>query len=265
MLCYFMMILFVTALTETSETSTGSCKDMLQGYLTGQLTSALGAYQVEALRREFKSFTEVIEKSMKMFKEKVTADVERSQDARNSSIVYTRWGKKTCPSSAELVHSGYVGGSHYTHPGAAVEPLCLPRDPEWGIYKDGNDASRAYVYGGEYETYSYTGYMSTILEHDVPCAVCLTRNRSLVEMFPARKTCYAGWKMEYHGYLMAGYHGHKAATQYTCVDHHPDTLHGGQGDKNGRLFYMVEAQCGSLKCPPYVEGRELVCVVCSKE
>ena len=54
-------------------------KDMLQGYLTGQLASALGAYQVEALRREFKSFTEVIEKSMKKFKEKVIDDLERSQ------------------------------------------------------------------------------------------------------------------------------------------------------------------------------------------
>lgn len=79
MLCYSMMILFVTAQAETSETSTGSCKDMLQGYLTGQLTSALGAYQVEALRREFKSFTDVIEKSMKVFKEKVIDDLERSQ------------------------------------------------------------------------------------------------------------------------------------------------------------------------------------------
>ena len=27
-------------------------------------------------------------------------------DAGNSSVVYTRWGKKTCPSNAELVFSG---------------------------------------------------------------------------------------------------------------------------------------------------------------
>ena len=76
MLCYSMMIIFATA---QAETSTGNCKDMLQGYLTGQLTSALGAYQVEALRREFKSFTDVIEQSMKKFKEKVIDDLERSQ------------------------------------------------------------------------------------------------------------------------------------------------------------------------------------------
>lgn len=54
-----------------SEENYGSCKNILQGYLTGQMSSALGAYQVEALRREFKSFTDVVEKSMKTFKENV--------------------------------------------------------------------------------------------------------------------------------------------------------------------------------------------------
>lgn len=64
---------------------------------------------------------------------------------------------------------------------------------------------------------------------------------------------------------MAGYHGYKAGSTYTCVDSYPDTVHGGHADKNGYLFYTVESRCGTLKCPPYVEGRELVCVVCSKE
>ena len=64
---------------------------------------------------------------------------------------------------------------------------------------------------------------------------------------------------------MAGYYKHTAGTKYTCVDSHPDTLHGGQSDKHGRLFYLVEARCGSLKCPPYVEGRELSCGVCSTD
>ena len=54
---------------------------------------------------------------------------------------------------------------------------------------------------------------------------------------------------------MAGDFTHSAGTQYTCVDSHTDSLHGGQTDKNGRLFYLVEARCGSLICPPYVEGK----------
>lgn len=64
---------------------------------------------------------------------------------------------------------------------------------------------------------------------------------------------------------MAGYYLQEAGTTYTCVDNKPDTLHGGSTDKDGKQFYLVEAVCGSLKCPPYVKGREIVCVVCSKE
>uniref|UniRef100_K1QZL2 Short-chain collagen C4 n=1 Tax=Magallana gigas TaxID=29159 RepID=K1QZL2_MAGGI len=203
-------------------------------------------------------------------KPKLTAAMKASFDptgpeTKNSSVVYTRWGKKTCPSNAELVLSGYTGGSWYDHKGAAVDLLCLPRDPEWGIYTDGDDDSRARVYGAEYETHASPGYIRTFYQHDVPCAVCLLRNKSVVKMFPARKSCYKGWKLEYNGYLMAGYHGQLASTMYTCIDEHPDTLHGGHANKNGYLFYSVEARCGSLKCPPYVEGRELVCAVCSME
>nr|XP_022292603.1 short-chain collagen C4-like isoform X3 [Crassostrea virginica] len=182
-----------------------------------------------------------------------------------SSVVYTRWGKETCPSGAELVLSGFTGGSWYDHRGAAVEPLCLPKDPQWGVYKNGVDKWRAFVFGAEYETQTFTGSTVSLQHHDVPCAVCLTRGRSVIKMFPARRTCYSGWKLEYQGYLMAGYHSFPAGTQYTCIDSNADTLHGGQSEKNGMLFYYVEARCGSLKCPPYVEGRELTCVVCSKE
>lgn len=247
------------------ETNNESCKEMLQGYLTGQLSSVLGAYQVEALRREFESFSNDVKKTLKEVKEKPVADTQLSQEKRNSSIVYTRWGKDSCPSNAEQVLSGYVGGSYYAHTGAAVNPLCLPKDPEWGIYKDGTDGSKAYIYGGEYETITVPAHLKTLSQHDVPCAVCLVRNRSVVQMFPARKTCYVGWKLEYNGYLMAGYHGYNAGSTYTCVDEHPDTVLGGQADTEGYLYYTVEARCGTLKCPPYVEGRELVCVVCSKE
>ena len=63
MLSYFPLLMIFAEIR--AETNTGNCKDMLQGYLTGQLSSALGVYQVEALRREFKSFTEVIEKQVK--------------------------------------------------------------------------------------------------------------------------------------------------------------------------------------------------------
>lgn len=70
----FIMFVLILAVVQ-SEEKAGGCKDMLRGYLTGQLSSALGAYQVEALRREFKTFTNVIEKSIKEFKENVETEL----------------------------------------------------------------------------------------------------------------------------------------------------------------------------------------------
>ncbi|XP_078330425.1 uncharacterized protein LOC111103477 [Crassostrea virginica] len=273
-----LLVLHISGIWASSNNT--SYKDLLQGYLTGQLSSALGSYQVEALKREFKSFTGLMEKKFEEFKEKIDHKMNenkgknqacnessniKNEKYRTSSVAYTRWGKKTCPSGAVLVHSGFAGGSFYTHSGAAVDPLCLPRDPEWGIYKDGTNGGKAYVFGAEYQIDMKNDYMSSVYEHDIPCAVCLVRHRSVAKMFPGRKTCYKGWKLEYNGYLMAGYHGHTAGTMYSCVDSQLDTLHGGHTNKNGRLFYLVEARCGSLKCPPYVEGRELICAVCSKK
>lgn len=257
------VVIFVLIFVATpAETNSGNCKDLLEGYLAGRLSSEVGGNQVEALRREFKTNQE---KAIKELKEKLEADIHTLKATRNASVVYTRWGKKECPTDTEIIHSGYVGGSHYSQSGGAVEPLCLPRNPEWGIYKDGTKGGKAYIYGAEYETSELSGYMRKLHDHDVPCTVCLRRNKSAVKMFPARKTCYKGWKLEYRGYLMAGYYRNSAGSKFTCIDTNPDTLHGGHAQKDGYLFYLVEAQCGSLKCPPYVNGRVFVCVVCSKE
>jgi hypothetical protein len=79
--------------------------------------------------------------------------------------------------------TGFTGGSHYTHKGAAVEPLCLPRDPEWGTYKDGMDGHKAYIFGAEYEIDTGNS-MHSVHNQDVPCAVCLIHHRSLVTVLP---------------------------------------------------------------------------------
>lgn len=62
---------------------------------------------------------------------------------------------------------------------------------------------------------------------------------------------------------MSGYHAAKSASKFTCVDEDPDFVTGGKAGGYGYLLYNVEARCGSLKCPPYVGGRELTCAVCS--
>ena len=63
--CLVCVTIFVTVRTETC---TGCCKNMLHGYLPGQASSALGTYQIEALKREFISFTGLILESMNTIK-----------------------------------------------------------------------------------------------------------------------------------------------------------------------------------------------------
>lgn len=72
----FLLMLLVEA---QADITTGSYKELLQCYLSGQLSFALGACQAEALRREFKSFADVIEKSMDDFKGKTEADFKKKQ------------------------------------------------------------------------------------------------------------------------------------------------------------------------------------------
>ncbi|XP_078698972.1 uncharacterized protein LOC144926242 [Branchiostoma floridae x Branchiostoma belcheri] len=181
--------------------------------------------------------------------------------------VYIRWGRKTCTDNtgAELVYSGVAGGTHYTHPGGGTNYQCLPTDPQWGRYQNGVQGWKAFMYGAEYQLNTNIPFGSTSLHDDnVPCAVCYVPTRGSKLMIPARNTCYSGWTREYRGYLMASHYSHAGSKEYVCVDEQPEAVPGGHANHDGALFYPVEARCGSLPCPRYVEGRELTCVVCTK-
>ena len=118
------------------------------------------------------------------------------------------------------------------------------------------------MYGTEYdETFSQS---QARRDDDVPCAVCQAKSAISVMMIPAKTTCPVGWTVQYSGFLGAGYYGHPAASQYICVDKHPDHFEGGGANLNGKLIYSVRGFCGSLPCPPYQNNRILPCVVCSQ-
>ena len=187
-----------------------------------------------------------------------------------SGSAYVRWGRNNCSGNGtELVYSGYAAGSDYRNTGGAANYICLSPDPIWGHYNDAHDAAGT-VFGVEYQFEgAMPGYDTTTFFHkkvhdeDAPCSVCRSR-RSTVIMIPGRNHCYIGWTLEYKGYLVSSYYGHTAAGEYVCLDDHPDVIPGGHTNQDGKLFYLVEGRCGSLTCPPYVDGRELTCVVCSK-
>ncbi|XP_071133228.1 uncharacterized protein [Mytilus edulis] len=174
-------------------------------------------------------------------------------------VVYTRWGRKDCAGdNTDLVYTGISGGGHYTETGRAAEPVCLPHDPINGNVLSSD--AHASVYGMEYEG-SLGG---SLHDKDVPCAVCRANHVTSKVMIPGKTTCHVGWRKEYSGMLVAGYHGHISPSSYFCVDQHPDVLEGGLANDNGYVIYPAIAKCGSLKCPPYVPDTRINCVVCTK-
>ena len=120
---------------------------------------------------------------------------------RSGGVVYTRWGKTSCPnvSGTELVYAGRVGGTWWNHKGGAANYLCMPDDPDYLSYQSGVQGY-SYVYGVEYE--SNSGPLSAVQDHNAPCAVCHASTRAAVTMIPAKTRCPSTWTLEYSGYLM---------------------------------------------------------------
>ena len=179
-------------------------------------------------------------------------------------VVYTRWGRTTCPNitGTQLVYAGRAAGSRHTHKGGAANYICLPSDPSYLQYTSGYQSHRDYIYGSEYES-DQNGPLSSVHNHNVPCVVCYVSTRETVLMIPARTTCPSSWTREYNGYLMAGRYSHYR-TMYECIDQNPESVSGSIGDASEALFYHVEATCRGIACPPYTAGRELACAVCTK-
>lgn len=220
-------------------------------------------------RLEKKSIEHEAHLSKRAFRKNYTI-IETSTAA---GAIYIRWGRSVCQRPSMRVYEGVAAGQYYTHTGGASNVLCLPKDPLWGNFTSAAETS-AYIYGAEYELSNYkalgkNGVFSTknaqsLHDHNMPCAVCETKNPSSVIMLPARDQCYAGWNPEYTGYLMAGHYAHKGRGTYICVDKDAEADPAGYRDENGALFYPVQSSCGSLICPPYVQNKELTCAVCTK-
>ena len=85
-------------------------------------------------------------------------------------------------------------------------------------------------------------------------------------MIPAKTTCPSNWMTEYSGYLMSAHH---AIIIELCMSvwtsKNAESLPNGGGNQNGAGFWRVEVDCNYwIPCPPYVEEKELACIVCTK-
>ncbi|XP_052787777.1 short-chain collagen C4-like [Mya arenaria] len=198
-------------------------------------------------------------------------DIATLSSSPKGGSVYTRWGRTTCPANGtDLVYTGFTAGSIYTEQGAA-DYLCLTSQPLWGVFDDSPQTFSAKIYGTEYQFFEQ-GYQQAGSEffgkdlhnHDAPCAVCRTSRETTI-MIPGRNQCFEGWTKEYAGYLVSGeWSGSVSGDNYACLDANAEVVTGDYQANMGKLMYTVEAVCGSLRCPPYVQYREITCVVCSK-
>ena len=124
-----------------------------------------------------------------------------------------------------------------------IDPLYLPPNPQYLKTLSGYQGY-ARLYGTEYQITSGS-LINHVNDHNVPCSLCQAYGRTNKIMISSRYECPPGWNTEYYGYLMAGYYGHKAATQFTCVDSRSlEQVPGSKTSTNGKLFYNVEAHCG---------------------
>ena len=183
---------------------------------------------------------------------------------RNGGVVFTRWGRTTCPTTndTELLYKGKAAGSCHDQTGGGANYICLPNQPEFLSYTPGVYQWQSYIYGAEYETYG--GPLGPLQDHNVPCVVCYVSTRVSYLMIPAKVTCPKTWTTEYQGYLMAEQYNHKRNTVYECVDKDAESIPGSAASTNGALFYHAQTQCNGLLCPPYDKEKELACVVCTK-
>ena len=179
---------------------------------------------------------------------------------------YIRWGHTKCPEKDDtvLVYSGKAAGSRFNERGGGANYLCMPVDspvPEYADFEPGVQTNRAYLYGLDYVTLD--GPLGAVNGKDPPCAVCMIRNKSMNLMIPGRLNCPTDWTKEYSGYLMSTLSFYDRTT-FVCVDSNPQEFRDSVEDlSNVGLFGHVEAMCSTLPCPPYEEGKEVTCVICS--
>ena len=249
---FALLIFTIIFLTDAVEATEEDINSPLVSYLLAKLQQLESKIMVRPNIRTTRQTTQ------KPTKPPVVAD-NKQCNCQPGVVTYVRWGNSTCPYGADTIYSGVVAGSAYTQEGAVVDPLCLPSNPQYLKSQPGYQ-NWVQLVGAEYYISSGSP-IDHAHDRNVPCSLCQAYGRTTKIMIPSRYECPPGWNTEYYGYLMAGYHGHKAATQFTCVDKSLEMIPGSGANTNGKLFLNVEAHCNHfIPC----SDKELTCVVCTK-
>jgi len=179
------------------------------------------------------------------------------------TVVYTRWGSRSCPDSSIKLYEGFIANSYYSHKhhnGGGINALCMHNSPQYPRgYNDG-DQNGNLLYGTEYEN---TGALDKNHNGDAACAVCEHKTSTTVYTQWGRTSCSNGHNLEYTGYLMSTHYGQNKA-ENICVDKER-AVHAANsnGDQNGSLLYTSEMEGGSADEGEYRVNVEIACSVCS--
>ena len=250
---FTVLLFFVIFLTDAVEVTDEDINSPLVSYLLARMQRLESQIMVRPNIRNTRQTTE------KPIKPPAVAADNKQCNCPPSVVTYIRWGNSTCPYGADTIYSGVVAGSWYDYTGSAVDPLCLPPNPQYLEYLSGYQ-DYAMLYGAEYEIHAASP-INHAEGRNPPCALCEVTGRTNKIMIPSHYECPNGWRREYYGYLMAGRHDRKAATQYTCVDKSLEQIPGSGVSSDGYGFYTVEAKCGYFFL---CSDKELTCVVCTK-
>ncbi|XP_071786073.1 uncharacterized protein [Asterias amurensis] len=196
-------------------------------------------------------------------------DTSMRTSAAAGGPTYIRWGRTTCPEheGTEFVYQGFGSGAYSGHKGGTSDFLCIPAIPDWADTFNDAANSQSYLFGMEYEVASFDPFSHEnaefIDQRDVPCAVCRLTNRGTHLLIPAKRECPQNWTQEYQGFLMSGLYSTEQRSQAVCVDEAPEVIPSSQASSSAALLYIMEINCGSIPCPPYVNLREVTCTVCT--
>ena len=148
--------------------------------------------------------------------------------------------------------------------GGSAEYLCLHKQPQFLSTRSGIQDQRSYLVGTEYRSSPGPAFIS-MNYHDAPCAVCYAPTRIAKITIPGRISCPPSWTREYYGYLMAaGHYTTQKSRVPLCVDVNAQSVPGSATAYVDSLLYFIETQCRGIACPPYSNGAEITCAVCTK-
>lgn len=183
--------------------------------------------------------------------------------------VYVRWGRTTCPATADKIYDGILMAA--LDGGSGRDALCLP-PADYGnvaVTVDGG----ATLHQAEYHLADTTGINAYLHELEIPCTVCqavrshqsdgLRAPSGSVTVYGSQ-TCPANHRLEYFGRLFSQHASNTdAKTDFICMDSRPEPARGAIPGHQTSV-YMHEVEVRDSLASEYVDNAEVTCAQCTR-